>query len=79
MRQSTTLEQIEQLTAEWCDLCAHYETTVAHLVPIAPLRMRQISHALHGPGGLWERRRRELAGRPTPGDVTRDESAFAVR
>jgi len=62
MHSTTLLEQIEALTEEYIDLCAHYESPETYLFPDVPLRMRKIQQLLNGPHGLWEQRRAEIAG-----------------
>jgi len=62
MRPDTTIQaRIDALTAEWCDLCAHYKSPETYVFPDVPRRMEQIRQALHGVGGLWEQRRAEIA------------------
>lgn len=61
MHSTTILGQIEALTEEYIDLCAHYESLATYLFPTTAVRMREIQTQLNGPGGLWEQRRAEIA------------------
>jgi hypothetical protein len=61
----TLIEEITRLTDE----LTRRRAALLPFDPVGQARVDGIAQALHGPGGLWERRRRELALRRAHGDA----------